>query len=154
MGQGVSVMTMTDRDQIQERMARYANAIDAKDYGGIAACFLPGATVDYAGFTQPLQGIDPIITHMRHSLEPLDAMQHIFGNFIIDIAGDAARLTCDILAQHIRQGLQGGDSFMAGGKYDVRLRKVDGNWKFETISARTVWGSGNRDLLPKAGDAG
>lgn len=143
-------MTKANRDLIQERMAHYAAAIDTKDYGGIADCFFPDATVDYAGFTRPLQGIDPIIAHMRDSLAPLDAMQHIFSNFIIDISGTEARLTCDILAQHIRQGLPGGDSFMAGGKYDVRLRKVGGDWKFTTIAATTVWSSGNRSLLPKA----
>lgn len=142
-------MNKTDRDRIQEHMSIYANAIDRKDYDAIAGCFAPEAEIEYAGFSDRLREIESIINHMRLTLEPLDAMQHIFGNFIIDIDEDAARLTCDIIAQHIRHGTEGGNSFMAGGKYNVRLRKTDGEWKFERISASTVWTTGNRDLLPR-----
>ena len=39
---------------------------------------------------------------------------------------------------------------MAGGKYAVTLRKADDEWRFEAISARTLWGTGNRELLPRA----
>ena len=35
---------MTDREEIQQLMAIYARALDAKDYDAIAACFIGGAS--------------------------------------------------------------------------------------------------------------
>ena len=137
----------TDREQIEELTASYAGAIDGKDYTAIADCFAPDATVVYAGYSEDLTGHAAIVEHMRLALDPLDATQHLFANFIIDIDGDAARMTCDILAQH----LCGGESYLVGGKYDVRLTKLGGSWKFARISARTVWSSGKRDMLPRTG---
>jgi ketosteroid isomerase-like protein len=137
----------SDYELIRELTARYAGAIDAKDYTAIAACFTDDACVIYAGYSDELQGIEEILGHMRRALEPIDVTQHLFANFIIDIEGDDAAMTCDILAQHLHHG----ETFLAGGKYEVGLAREDGNWKFARISARTVWSVGNRDLLPKAG---
>lgn len=137
----------TDREQIQELTAIYASAIDGKDYEGIAGCFAPDAVVSYAGYSDELKGHAAITDHMRLALDPMDVTQHLFANFIIDIEGDAAGMTCDILAQHVRNG----ENYLAGGKYDVRLAKLGGSWKFSRISASTVWSSGNRDMLPVAG---
>lgn len=139
-------MTKTDREQIEELTALYAAAIDDKDYEGIARCFAPDATVIYAGYCEELQGHEAIIDHMRLALEPMDATQHLFANFIIDIESDTGEMTCDILAQHLR----GGDTFLAGGKYRVRLARTGEGWKFSGISARTVWSSGSREMLPGA----
>lgn len=137
----------SDYELIRELTARYAGAIDAKDYTAIAAFFTSDACVVYAGYSDELQGIEAILAHMRRALEPMDVTQHLFTNFIIDIAGDAAEMTCDILAQH----LHGGETFLAGGKYAVSLVRQASDWRFARISARTVWSIGNRDMLPSAG---
>lgn len=137
----------SDREQIQELTAVYARAIDSKDYAAIAGCFAPDAAVIYAGYSEELTGHTAIVDHMQLALDPMEVTQHLFTNFIIDISGSAAQMTCDILAQHVH----GGENYMAGGKYDVRLKKIGKAWKFARISASTVWSSGNRDMLPKAG---
>ena len=141
----------SERDQIQELMACYANAIDAKDYDAISDCFAIGARAEYAGFTEPLEGPEAITAHVRRAVEPLAATQHMFGNFIIDIDADQARLTCDIIAQHVRQESGGTENFLAGGKYRVEARKQGGRWSFTLVSARTVWTDGNRNILPRSG---
>ena len=134
----------SDYELIRELTAHYAGAIDARDYDAIAACFAPDAKVVYAGYSEELTGHEAIVAHMRRTLDPLDATQHLFANFIIDIKGPAARMTCDILAQH----LQNGATFLAGGKYETRLVILRGHWKFSRIVARTVWSSGDRGMLP------
>lgn len=141
-------MYLTDREAIIELMATYANALDTKNYDEISACFFDDATADYVGFTDPLVGADEILPHMRRSLDPLDASQHLFSNFIVSIDGDSAKLRCDILAQHIRKGSEGPNSFMAGGKYEVILIKADSRWKFRSITARSSWSQGDRTMLP------
>jgi ketosteroid isomerase-like protein len=137
----------SDRERIEELTAIYAGAIDRKDYAAIADCFAPDATVTYAGYSAELTGHAAILDHMRLALDPMEATQHLFANFIIDIDGATASMHCDILAQHLR----GGESYLAGGKYEVRLARLEGSWKFARIAARTLWSSGKRDMLPRAG---
>ena len=133
-------------------MAVYAGALDCKDYDRIAACFLPDAAVEYGGFSGKTEGLTAIVEHMKLALGPLDVTQHLFANFIIDIEGNNARLTCDTIAQHVLRGAPGGDTYLAGGRYDVLLEKLGGEWRFAHIFAKSVWGDGNRDMLPKAGE--
>jgi ketosteroid isomerase-like protein len=137
-------MTKSDHDEIRQLFAVYANAIDAKDYAAISACFTPDAIATYASYSDTLSGLAEIEAHMRRALDPLDASQHLFANFIITLEGDAVQVKCDILAQHVRQG----QSYLAGGKYDVEVRRVAGIWKIAQLAARTIWSEGNRAMLP------
>lgn len=143
-------MQLTDREQIQEMMARYALALDKKDYDGVAACFTADAEIVYAGYSGTLKGHDVIIAHMKHAIEPLDATQHLFTNFLIDVDGDDAQLTCYIIAQHVRKGTPGGDFYLAGGRYELKLKRDGGAWKMAWGAPQQLWGDGNRDLLPKS----
>lgn len=138
-------MIMTDHDEIRQLMAIYAYTLDTKDYDGVTACFTPDATTEYRGHSLLLQGHAQIGAHMKRALEPLEVTQHLFTNFIIDVEGDTGKLKCDILAQHVRQG----ENYLAGGKYDVDVRRVAGKWKISRVSAGAVWSEGNRSMLPK-----
>jgi uncharacterized protein (TIGR02246 family) len=144
-------LELTDREEIRELTARYAKAIDEKDYRGIAECFAEGAAAHYNGFSLVLTGREEIVAHMRQALEPLDATQHMFSNFIIEGDAAQARLTCDILAQHVKGGAADRDTYLAGGRYTVELRKTAGRWQIAKLQARSVWGMGSRELLPKSG---
>jgi hypothetical protein len=142
-------MTKTDREQVQELMSLYANALDTKDYAGIGDCFTPDATAEYAGFAEPLHGREAILAHMRKALEPLESTQHLFANFIIDVDGDAGTLSCAIIAQHVRRGHH--DTFLAGGQYKVEVARGADRWRMSRVDARSRWGMGDRGMLPKAG---
>jgi ketosteroid isomerase-like protein len=134
----------TDHDEIRQLMAVYADAIDAKDYDAITACFTPDAITVYAGYSDTLRGPAEIEAHMRRALDQLDASQHLLTNFIIDVDEDNGLLRCDILAQHVRQN----ERFLAGGKYCVEIRRIAGNWKIARLTARTIWSEGDRAMLP------
>lgn len=141
---------MTDREEIQELMATYAYTIDKRDYEGLRGCFSNDAVAVYRGHSNSLSGAETILAHMKLALDPLDETQHIFSNFIIRVDGDSARLTCDVLAQHVRHAATGGAKFLAGGKYEVDARRISGKWKMQRVSAGEIWGEGNKNLLPKA----
>jgi hypothetical protein len=148
-----AAVSKTDWQQIQELMSRYALAIDTKDYPAIAACFTAEGQAEYGGFTEPLKGREAIVAHMRRAIGPLSATQHIFGNFIIDAEGDKGRLTCDIFAQHVRGAGAEAETYLAGGKYTVEVRRTAEGWQLDRVVARSVWGMGERNMLPKAADA-
>lgn len=132
-------------------MARYAGAIDAKDYAAIGTCFTEDALASYSSFSEPLEGREAILAHMRKALEPLATTQHIFGNFIVDVDGDEARASCAIIAQHLGSGDASENYYLSGGQYSLRLQKPDGEWKIAWASAREVWSIGDRSLLPQTG---
>jgi uncharacterized protein (TIGR02246 family) len=140
-------MTKTEHDEIQQLMASYAYALDTRDYDGLMSCFTTDATTVYAGHSDVLRGHEQIEAHMRRALEPLDATQHLFTNFIIHTDRDTGTVKCDILAQHICRG----EKYTAGGKYDVDVRRSSGRWQIARVSARSVWSEGNRAMLPKSG---
>lgn len=143
-------MTADDKEDIRELTALYARAIDTRDYDGIAACFADDAVAQYNGFSLVLTGRDEITAHMRKCLDPLEATQHMFTNFIIRGDSVAAQLNCDIIAQHV-QGADGQrQTYLAGGRYTVELRKDAGQWRFARLGAQSVWSMGSRELLPHA----
>jgi len=140
---------MTDREAIQQLMATYAFAIDAKDYAGITACFTDDAAVEYAGHSHRVTGRAAIADLMERQLAPLDVTQHMFTNFIIQVECDKGQVRCDMLAQHIRRGVPGGEKYMAGGQYSAEVRRTPGGWKIARIAARTLWSEGNPNLLSR-----
>lgn len=140
-------MSENDYYEIQQLMARYAFAIDAKDYGGIEECFATDATAIYAGHSRTLRGHAEIVAHMKRALDLAEVTQHLFTNFIIDVDNDRGQLKCDVLGRHVR----GDERLSAGGKYEVELRRSSGKWKITRVSARAVWSEGNTEMLPKAG---
>lgn len=144
-------VTKPDSQQIQELMARYANAIDSKDYTAIGFCFTEDATASYSDFSGPLNGRAAILAHMRKALGPLTSTQHIFGNFIIDTEGEEGRATCAILAQHLGAGGTAGKTYLSGGQYSLTLRRIGDDWQIANASAREVWSMGDRALLPQTG---
>jgi ketosteroid isomerase-like protein len=140
-------VTKPDHQLIQERMAHYANAIDAKDYAAIGDCFTDDAEAKYSDFSSLLIGRKTILAHMRKALEPLGVTQHIFGNFIVDIDGYAATASCAIIAQHLAAGAEG-RTYLSGGQYTLKLRRAEGEWRIGSAMAREVWSIGDRTLLP------
>ena len=137
----------TDYDQLQELMAIYALAIDTKNYPGITDCFTPDAETVYAGHSNHLKGVAEIGAHMKKALEVLDATQHVFMNFIVDVEGDTAKYSCNIIAQHVQKN----ENYMAGGRYNVEAKRIGGKWKIHRVNAGSHWGMGNKGMLPKAG---
>ncbi|MFA7601429.1 MAG: nuclear transport factor 2 family protein [Novosphingobium sp.] len=143
-------MTKTDHEQVQELMASYANAIDAKDYGAIGDCFTQDAEAKYSDFSPLLRGREAILLHMRKALEPLRVTQHIFGNFIVDTDGDAGTASCAIIAQHIGPESDP-KTYLSGGQYSLKLRRSAGRWQIASAMAQEVWSSGAREMLPRQG---
>jgi uncharacterized protein (TIGR02246 family) len=140
---------MTDRESIQQLVAIYARALDARDYETIADCFAQDATAEFTGFSGAMQGREAIDAHMKKALGPLATTQHIFTNFIIDIDGDSATLYCDAMGQHVTETGEDAETYLSGGKYNAEMRRRDGRWQFQKLVANAVWGMGDREMLPR-----
>ncbi len=61
--------------------------------------------------------------------------------------GDEAGHTCYYQAQHVRLGVAGGERFLAGGRYDDRLRRTHEGWRFTHRAIISVWSEGNPAVI-------
>ena len=69
---------------------RYATALDTKDWTLLATCFVPDAVGDllHPGPRRGLFGIEDVC---RGALGPLTSSQHLLGNHVVELDGDAGR---------------------------------------------------------------
>jgi hypothetical protein len=92
---------------------------------------------------------DAIIARISGSLLRLDFTQHLVGNHQVVVTGDSATHRCQLHAQHVRTGTEGGDNFIIGGYYDdVFVRTAEG-WRIKHRIMQPTWRSDNANVVKK-----
>ena len=134
-----------DERDVQHLAIRYADALDRRDWALLRTCFRPDASIVYP--FGPVDGYEAIERLCRQALDPLDATQHLLGNFAIEVLGDRATCSSYFQAQHVRAGTAGGDSYTVGGRYLDDLVHTDGGWKISRRRLERMWTSGNPAVL-------
>lgn len=137
----------TQRDEIVELFTRYGWACDTKDWTLLESCFYPDATIDYSGFGHAIEGYQPLEDYLRQALDALDATQHLFTNFAVEIAGDECTFRCGMRAQHVRRSATDGPLFEVAGTYHVAARRSEDGWRMTELRYTPIWMSGNPNVL-------
>jgi len=129
----LSQQEISDRLEIQDLCYHYAELIDAKDFGALAAeVFTADAHIDYSVFGGSVGGVQETIDFLESALtaELFPAHQHLNANIRVTLAGDEAtgRVMC-FNPQELR--LQDGETrlFMLGLWYVDRYRRTDVGWR-------------------------
>ena len=136
-----------DRADIIDVCVRYARALDRRDWALLRTCFVDDVSVDYEGMP-PIAGYAALEEVCRGALGPLDASQHLLGNFTVEVDGDAATCECYLHAQHVKSGTPGGDKYIVAGTYIDSLRRdADGEWRIAHRKLAVVWTDGNPGVL-------
>jgi hypothetical protein len=121
--------------------------LDDRDWGRLRTCFTADAIGDYDPSAPKFEGYDAIENLCRTALGPLDASQHLLGNYEIEIEGDVARSRCYLRAQHVKRGCEGGHLFEVAGYYrDEWVRREDG-WRISRRQIVVTWQSGNPRVI-------
>jgi 3-phenylpropionate/cinnamic acid dioxygenase small subunit len=141
-----TIVVMSDRDDVVEIMTRYGVMIDRRDWDGLAACFTDDCVADYQGWGE-FHGGREVSDFCRTSVDPLDATQHLFGNFLVELDGDGASVQYYVQAQHFRASAPGGATFTVGGHYDNTARRTREGWRISSFVFRATWTAGNPDVL-------
>ena len=137
---------LQDRIEIAEGLARYAHALDERDWKRLASCFTDDAVGDYGPIAQ-CQGYAQIEALCRRSLEPLDASQHLVGSIEIELSGDSARSRCALQSQHVKRGCEGGDNYIIGGTYRDEWVRTPEGWRIRRRELRVSWTEGNPKVV-------
>jgi len=125
---------------------RYARAVDSRDYEGLGEMFLADATFAYdheGGAHSDLASW----LHGARRLDQLDLTQHFFSNHEFEVAGDQASGRFNMMAQHVRRGVDGGSNLLIGGIYRDTYARTDAGWRIATRSHEARWATGNPDVL-------
>jgi hypothetical protein len=142
---------VTDRDAIIEAMVRYGRAVDTRDYALLETCFTEDAVIRYSPtFGDEVSGRAGLELYLLNALTPLDATQHLFANFEVEVAATGAhgRFRCGVQAQHVRSNLPGGHLFTVGGRYENdAIRGQDGVWRINLLEFEPTWTGGNPAVL-------
>ena len=132
---------MDDRQQIIDLTLTYAWALDTKQLDELRNVFAPDATADLRGVA--CDGVESIITRIGGAILRLDATQHFTGNHQIVVTGDTATCRCQLQSQHVKAGVDGGDTYMVGGYYEDRLARTADGWRITHRLMAQTWTTGN-----------
>lgn len=117
---------MNDRDDIVERLAELAAAIDARDWESVRAAFLP----DAHGYGQ--DGADAIVQQISGHLDNCGPTQHLLGNHRVTVDGDTAQSLTYARVYHAGKGAMAGKSFEGMGEYDDRWTRTPEGWRLSS----------------------
>ena len=141
-----------DRQAIVDLCIRYTLALDSRDWASLRECFAETATAHYEGRDDSV-GYEAIEATCRTALEPLRASQHLLGNHLVTLKGDEADGVCYFQAQHVRDGMAGGSTFMVAGRYDDHFVRSEAGWRIAARRLSVTWTSGNESILAPASPA-
>jgi uncharacterized protein (TIGR02246 family) len=141
------LQALRDHREITALCARYATALDTKDWPLLATCFADDPVFVHPGGR--LDGFAAILARTAAALTPLDRTQHLLGNITPDVDGDSARCRCYFQAQHVRAGTPGGETYLIAGEYADRLVRLDSGWRIAERVQSYLWRAGNRAVVAR-----
>ncbi|MGY2011557.1 nuclear transport factor 2 family protein [Nocardia gipuzkoensis] len=140
-----------DRLDVIDTCTRMAWHADHREWDKLADVFADRVRLDYTS----LNGGAPvtltpaqIADAWQQTLGGLAATQHLLANHLVTIDGDQAVCTASFQATHSDSTPLGASLWTLGGSYRFDLQRSGGAWRISGVVMTTVWGDGNRGLLP------
>ncbi|TAJ19684.1 MAG: nuclear transport factor 2 family protein [Dehalococcoidia bacterium] len=124
-------LTLADRLDIQELLARYNHAIDSGDITTWAACFTADGAFTSGGRTST--GTKELEEFAANFHSRMPGSRHWNNNIVIEGEGDSATMRCYL--QLLKTGNGEPATLVTTARYEDTLRRVDGAWRF---ASRTV----------------
>lgn len=126
----MSPQELSDHLEITRVLNRYFRSMDTKDYALLDSVFAPGAVVRY----DTLQGLSSSYEEMIPSFASFNRrfrfLQHMGGQTLIELDGDAAVVHSNLRAVHVQETLEGEThTWVIYGTYSDRLVRTDAGWR-------------------------
>ena len=137
--------SLADRIAIMDLTIAYCWALDTRQWDALDDVFAEDVTAELAA---PLMhGVEAIKARVARALVPLDDSQHMVTNHQIVVDGDTATCRCYLHAQHVRRGVEGGDNFVIGGRYEDTMVRTPNGWRISHRRLVSMWREGNPAVL-------
>ena len=146
----VPALTLQDRAEIDDLLARYGFALDLREWDDLRSVFAADAEIDYSMSTQQHAGIDEIVEFFRRTASRVAATQHLMHTSLVWPTGpDTAEGRTHVTAHHTAYGVAAPvppeSTFTVTGTYTDRYVRTADGWR---IRYR------RNTLLTRAGDPG
>jgi hypothetical protein len=87
----MNLQTLSDRMAIQDLLAAYCHAVDARDWVAFTGLFTADAKLDFSAFGGPVCGVLAMTEFLEGVLRGLHPGQHTISTARVEIDGDHAR---------------------------------------------------------------
>ena len=143
-----------DEVSIIRTVSRVAQAQDDLDYPAYCSCFTDQVLLSSAVIIPNWKGGEIAVAELAQKtfdvLSRYDAVHHMVFNHIVDVQGDDATCVADLNAVSVLIEDSEPKACTLGGRYFLRLRRQDGEWRIRERSVTTRYQFGNQTILAKA----
>ena len=148
---------LVDRVAVADTVTRMAWYLDRRDWDGLAGLFTERVYTDYTSLWggTPLEAtVEELLStdrqgSWRRTMDGLEATQHLVTNILVELDGDEARATANVVGHHRLTNPHGSPLWTVGGTYDFRLVRAD-RWRIRAITMTITWAQGNQHVLALA----
>jgi hypothetical protein len=139
---------LADRIEITDLISRYGQIADEKRFEDSRSCCTEDIVAEY--HFGRAQGVDVLARYGRQALGAFERTQHIISNVLIDLAGDSATVSANLLAVHIQRAEDPVTHFDLGGRYRFEVVRTPQGWRISRVRFDVLWSHGNdpRELAP------
>lgn len=124
----LALATLLAERDIVRALAAFARAMDERDWAALDEVLTEDATGDF-GAGGLIRGRAAMVALMRSFLDACGPTQHLVGNVVVDVEGDAARSRCYVCDMHVGAGDRAHLTLRSLGEYHDRWRRIDGRWR-------------------------
>lgn len=149
---GADVQTLADREAIKEVRHRFALALDTRDWALFDALFTAEVDADFAALgaprrVMPKAEVAGLFRHAFRRPAAENPTQQLYGNFLIEVDGDAATCRSYLIGHHAIPGFAGGEEVTLRAQYTDRLARTPDGWKIAATTLHIFGMTGNPQIL-------
>jgi SnoaL-like domain len=133
----MDIQEISDRLEIQALLAKYARAVDTRDWDLWRSLFTDDAVVDYSSAGAIAGPRDTVADWLAQALGALPMMQHFISNIEADISGDSAQVRAMFYNPMQLPGMD--ELSYCGGYYHHTLVRTPAGWRSRALREENAW---------------
>ena len=135
----LSMQEMSDRIEIQDLIARYAHAIDDRDFAALDRVFTPDAVIDYTDLGGAKGTLQETKAYLEEAMPRFPAFQHLSATSRIDLDGDRASARTILFNPMVMDHEGEQRVFFIGLWYCDELVRTAAGWRISQRREEKCW---------------
>ena len=149
----MNLQEISDRFEIQDVVHGLVRGFDRRAWDTVEQLLADTVVIDYTamlgGEVETRTAAEQTRSY-REQLDPLDATMHAATTLLVDLDGDSATASVNVLTWLRREVADGGPMWSNGSVGEFRLARVADRWRIAGITVRPAWVEGNMGVLDAA----
>ncbi len=125
-----------DELAVRTLAAAYSDAVNRRDYEGMAAVFAPDGVIEKPGFGDPVQGVEKIAKRYKRLQSERDFLCQMIHSGVVEVEGD--RATARWWFSELKKPVGAHDWLYMVGVYQDEAVRLQIGWRFARRSQTTI----------------